>query len=66
MNINKQCLENILSHLTKLIRLTEFENIKDLNKLVNMATSVSAQLLTIDKGTDEETESKEELEDECI
>ena len=43
-NINQTCLENILSHLTKLICITEFENMKDLQKLVDMATSVSAQL----------------------
>ncbi len=53
MIVNKQCLENILSHLTKLIRLTEFGNMKDLDKLVNMATSVSAQLLAIDEGINE-------------
>ena len=54
MDINKQCSESILSHLTKLIRLTEFENIKVLDKLVNMATSVSAQILAIDEGINED------------
>lgn len=62
MNINKKCLERILGHLTKLIQLTEFENIKDLEKLVDMATSVSAQLLAINEETDEDSESDEETE----
>ena len=43
-NVNKQCLEKILCHLTKLICMTEFGEIKELSKLVDMATSVSAQL----------------------
>ena len=51
-NTNKQCMENILLHLTKLIQLSEFENIKDLSKLIDMSTSISAQLLAID-GYDE-------------
>lgn len=42
--MNQECLEKILSHLTKLICITEFENMKDLQKLVDMAMSVSAQL----------------------
>ena len=54
-NINQICLEKILSHLTKLICITEFENIKDLQKLVDMATSVSAQLNV----TNEATENKD-------
>ena len=45
-------MENILLHLTKLIQLSEFENIKDLSKLIDMSTSISAQLLAID-GYDE-------------
>ena len=48
-NINKQCMENILSHLTKLICLTEFGDSKELSKYVDMSTSVSAQLLAIDE-----------------
>lgn len=43
-------------HLTKLIQLSEFENIKDLGKLVDMHTSVSAQLLAMD---DVESEDEE-------
>lgn len=46
--VNKECMEKILLHLTKLIQLSEFENIKDLHKLVDMSTSVSAQLLAMD------------------
>lgn len=52
MDTNKQCMEKILQHLTKLICLTEFENIKDLYKLVDMSTSVSAQLLALDENKD--------------
>ena len=48
-NINKQCMEKILSHLTKLICLTEFGDSKELSKYVDMSTSVSAQLLAIDE-----------------
>ena len=48
-NINRQCMENILSHLTKLICLTEFGDSKELSKYVDMSTSISAQLLAIDE-----------------
>ena len=48
-NINRQCMEKILSHLTKLICLTEFGDSKELSKYVHMSTSVSAQLLAIDE-----------------
>ena len=48
-NINRQCMEKILSHLTKLICLTEFGESKELSKYVDMSTSVSAQLLAIDE-----------------
>ena len=48
-NINRQCMEKILSHLTKLICLTEFGNSKELSKYVDMSTSISAQLLAIDE-----------------
>lgn len=47
-NINRQCMEKILSHLTKLICLTEFGVSKELLRYVDMSTSVSAQLLAID------------------
>ena len=48
-NINRQCMEKILSHLTKLICLTEFGDFKELSKYVDMSTSISAQLLAIDE-----------------
>lgn len=48
-NINRQCMEKILSHLTKLICLTEFGVSKELLRYVDMSTSVSAQLLAIDE-----------------
>ena len=48
-NINKQCMEKILTHLTKLICLTEFVDSKELSKYVDMSTSISAQLLAIDE-----------------
>lgn len=48
-NINRQCMENILYHLTNLICLTEFGESKELSRYVDMSTSVSAQLLAIDE-----------------
>lgn len=48
-NINKQCMEQILSHLTKLICTTEHGESKELQKYVDMSTSVSAQLIAIDE-----------------
>lgn len=48
-NINKQCMEQILCHLTKLICLLEFGESKEMSIYVDMATSVSAQLLAIDE-----------------
>ena len=48
-NINRQCMGKILSHLTKLICLTEFGDSKELLKYVDMSTSVSAQLIAIDE-----------------
>ena len=48
-NINRQCMEKILSHLTKLICLTECGDSKELSKYVDMSTSISAQLLAIDE-----------------
>lgn len=44
---NQRCLENILCHLTKMVVLTEHDEIDDLKKLVKMSTSVSAQLLGV-------------------
>lgn len=49
-------------HLTKLIQLSEFENIKDLGKLVDMHTSVSAQLLAMDDVINGESEDLENYE----
>ena len=48
-HINKQCMEKILTHLTKLICLTEFGEEENLQKYVDMSTSISAQLIAIDK-----------------
>lgn len=42
-------MEKILSHLTKLICLTEFGDSKELSKYVDMSTSVSAQLIAIEE-----------------
>ena len=42
-------MEKILSHLTKLICLTEFGESKELSRYVDMSTSVSAQLLAIEE-----------------
>ena len=42
-------MEKILSHLTKLICLTEFGDSKELSRYVDMSTSVSAQLIAIDE-----------------
>lgn len=48
-SVNQKCLENILCHLTKMVVLTEHDEIDDLKKLVKMSTSVSAQLLGVTK-----------------
>ena len=55
-NINKQCMEKILTHLTKLICLTEFGEEKELSKLIDMATSVSAQLNVTNNPVHEDVE----------
>lgn len=60
MDINQQCMEHILNHLTKLICMTEFENIKDLSKLIDMSTSISAQLLAIKEYSSEKYISEEQ------
>ena len=54
--MNRKCMENILTKLTYLIQLSEGENIKYLSKLVDMSTSVSAMLLAMDGFVDEESE----------
>lgn len=46
-SINQKCLENILCHLTKMVILTEHDEIDDLKHLVKMSTSVSSQLLGV-------------------
>lgn len=46
-SINQKCLENILCHLTKMIILTEHDEIDNLKQLIKMSTSVSAQLLGV-------------------
>ena len=47
--INKECMEKILCHLTKLVTMTEMGETKELQKYINMSTSISAQLLAIDE-----------------
>lgn len=44
MNENKQCLQAMLNHITALVCLMEYEDIGGMEKLVNMAISLSAQL----------------------
>ena len=46
-SVNQKCLENILCHLTKMVVLTEHDEIDDLKQLVKMSTSVSAQILGV-------------------
>ena len=46
-SVTQRCLENILCHLTKMVVLTEHDEIDDLKQLVKMSTSVSAQLLGV-------------------
>lgn len=46
-SVNQKCLENILCHLTKMIILTEHDEIDNLKQLIKMSTSVSAQLLGV-------------------
>ena len=48
-------MEKILSHLTKLICLTEFGDSKELSKYVDMSTSVSAQLIAIEEQENNKT-----------
>lgn len=42
-------MEKILIHLTKLICTTEHGKLKELQKYVDMSTSISAQLIAIDE-----------------
>lgn len=46
-SVNQKCLENILCHLTKMVILTEHDEIDDLKQFVKMSISVSAQLLGV-------------------
>lgn len=48
-SVNQRCLEDILCHLTKMVVLTEHDEIERLKHLVKMSTSVSAQLLGVTK-----------------
>ena len=63
-NITRQCMEKILSHLTKLICLTEFGDSKELSRYIDMSTSISAQLLAIDEQSKNIMEQKGEYENE--
>ena len=63
-NINRQCMEKILCHLSKLICMTEFGDSKELSKYVDMSTSISAQLLAIDEQSKNNIEKKGEYENE--
>lgn len=56
MDTNKKCMENILLYLSVLITTSEYNGLDELERLVDMATSVSAQLLV----SDEEYEESEE------
>ena len=53
MTKNQECLEAILGHLTKLILLTENGDIEELEKLTNVACTVSAQLLAAETNYEE-------------
>jgi hypothetical protein len=50
MNNNKNLMESILTHLRKLIILTENGDEDQIQKLVNSACEVSNQLIRIEKG----------------
>ena len=49
INENKQCLQTILNHITALVCLMEYEDIKSMEKLVNMSISLSAQISAMDE-----------------
>lgn len=48
-NVNKKCMERILQRLTGLICMLEYNDIESIERFVNMSTSISAQLIAIDK-----------------
>lgn len=59
--INKKCMENILLYLSVLITTSNYNGIDELERLVEMSTSVSAQLLVSDEEYEyEESEESEE------
>lgn len=58
MDVNKKCMENILLYLSALITTSNYNGIDELERLVEMSTSVSAQLLV----SDEEYEYEESEE----
>lgn len=58
-NVNKECMEKILQRLTGLLCMLEYNDIKNIEKFVNMSTSISAQLIAID-----EMDSNIEYEDD--
>lgn len=66
--VNQRCLENILCHLTKMVVLTEHDEIDDLKQLIKMSTSVSAQLLGVarQEGNENIEDNYESLNDEDI
>lgn len=77
MSNNKCLMESILTHLRKLILLTENGEEETLAKLVNMSCEVSNQLIRIENGElnndesdveemsdDEDNEETEEIEEE--
>lgn len=67
-SVNQKCLENILCHLTKMVVLTEHDEIDDLKQLIKMSTSVSAQLLGVarQEGNENIENNYESLNDEDI
>ncbi len=58
-DFNKQCMEKILTHLTKLIVLMEYEDIKTMQKLVDMSVAISTQLIEIENCGEEYEECEE-------
>lgn len=65
MSNNKCLMESILTHLRKLILLTESGEEDTLGKLVNMSCEVSNQIIRIEKGElNDEEESSVENDDE--
>lgn len=61
-NIEIKCLEKILSKLTSIIQMYEFEDGNKLIKMCECAISVSAQLDYIRNHCEENTEKLEDVE----